>query len=151
MTNIGFTGTRKGMTTEQRLELFSQMEMHVCDGAIARHGDCVGADYEFHHLALTLGFLVTLHPPDYDGLRAFCKGAEHEEDPRPYLVRNRDIVKGSDLMFATPGTSSEVRRSGTWDTIRYAKESRCSLIIIYPNGSTGSRPFLGPRAEETLW
>jgi len=55
-------------------------------------------------------------------------------DPRPPLVRNRDIVDATDMLIAAPATRKEVLRSGTWATIRYAKKMKKWIYIIYPSG-----------------
>jgi hypothetical protein len=49
--HIGFTGTRHGMTPAQR-HAVSQLIAELAAGAAftAHHGDCVGADAEFHDL-----------------------------------------------------------------------------------------------------
>jgi hypothetical protein len=44
---VGFTGTRKGMTPQQRVA-FAELVITLRPTQ-AHHGDCVGADAEFHH------------------------------------------------------------------------------------------------------
>jgi len=56
------------------------------------HGDAVGADAEAHDIAVTLGWNAVSHPPINDAWRAH-KVADEERAPKPYLVRNRDIVE----------------------------------------------------------
>lgn len=102
---------------------------------IFHHGDCVGADAEAHEIAKGHGAYVVVHPPDNDKYRAFCKGDVITE-PKPYLERNEDIIIMCGLLIATPKSMfEEMRGSGTWYTIRKAKEIKRSIIIVYPNGA----------------
>jgi hypothetical protein len=127
---IGFTGTRHGMTSNQKrivahlLRKLQPFEVH--------HGDCIGADAEFHDLAKSVG-LIIVHPPNFATNRAFCKAALISK-PKHYLVRNRDIVDSSDCIIATPASSVEEVRGGTWYTIRYARKMKKSVLIVFPNG-----------------
>ena len=123
---IGFTGTQKGMTLTQQqkvgilIDLFKPDEVH--------HGDCVGADSHFHNICKKRNILTILHPPNVARKRAFCKGGFVLEE-KPYLERNHDIVDNCDLLIATPD-SDEIKRSGTWATIRYANKVGRDVIIV---------------------
>lgn len=130
----GMTGTSRGMTEAQRRKaklLFIRYELDTL-----RHGDCVGADEQCHNIAVRLGISIIVHPPKDPKLRAFCKTGDIKIlKAKPYLDRNKDIVIGSKIVFAFPREMSEVLRSGTWATIRYAKKIGKKLIIVYPDGS----------------
>jgi len=131
---IGFTGTQKGMTKRQRsgVSYYLWFHGHHKFGE-AHHGDCIGADAEFHYLATKLGLTVFKHPAlGVSGKRAFCAGGT-ELPAKPPLVRNRDIVDSVDIMIAAPAQSREVLRSGTWATIRYAKKVGRAIHIVYPS------------------
>ena len=133
---IGFTGTRGGMSTHQRqafrhlLELLTEMEytneLH--------HGDCLGADADAHNLALSAGVPIVIHPPHNPSLRAFCEGAREERDPMAYIERNHAIVDETTVLVACPLEERENVRSGTWATVRYARQKNRCIHIIYPNG-----------------
>lgn len=138
---IGFTGTQKGMNEAQKrlvvkhlkrlAKRYHQVEIH--------HGDCVGADHDFHLLALEHlpHVKVVLHPPANPSKRAFCKSEGQEErQAQAYLVRNHAIVDEVDGMFATPASEEEELRSGTWATIRYSRKTYKPMVILWPNGST---------------
>lgn len=135
---IGFTGTRKSMTKEQKSVVSYHLWVRTSlIGGEVHHGDCIGADVEFHRMAMRLKLEVFKHPaieipPSYQ--RAYCEGGVElgAKDP---LVRNRDIVDAVDVMIAAPAHSHEVLRSGTWTTIRYAKRIGRHLIIVYPDGA----------------
>lgn len=134
ITIIGFTGTREGMTGAQAVELARQLDSRK-PIHLVRHGDCVGSDAEFHAIAIKLGLRIMIHPPTDDKLRAFCKDAIWERDPKGYLARNRDIVKLSTLLIATPKEAEgQEGRGGTWYTINYAREMGLEVLTIYPNG-----------------
>ena len=141
---IGFTGTAKGMTGSQRLALAHGLQ--AFDPTEAHHGDCVGADTEFHNLIRQLfpQAKIVGHPgfPESDSRRA--NNSCDEVRPIPNggpLKRNRNIVDEVDFMFATPLQDNEVLRSGTWSTVRYAGRPNVNrpLMIIWPDGAVENR------------
>lgn len=129
--SLGFTGTQEGMTRKQRhavLELIRAIEPDE-----AHHGDCIGADKDFHHLME--GFedvKIYVHPPLCDDKRAFCEGIILPA--KDYLVRNQDIVRASTVLIATPKEYEEQVRSGTWATARYAWKANKPIHIVLPDG-----------------
>lgn len=131
---LGFTGTQRGMTERQRatvLYLFNELQL-----AVLHHGDCVGADAQAHKLAIVLNARIVLHPPNDDKLRAFCGQANGVHPPKPYLARNRDIVREAhDGLVAAPKGASEEPRSGTWATVRYARKACRKIWIVLPDGT----------------
>ncbi len=132
--HVGFSGTRVGMTTEQITTVDRLLDDDLTT-QFAHHGDCIGADDHFHRLARQQGLKVIGHPPLNDALRAFCEFDECRE-PKPYLERDKDIVDESDWVIFTPGTFSEILRSGTWATIRYARKKNKAGFIVWPDGTT---------------
>lgn len=136
MNHIGFTGTRHGMTEAQKLAVGDLVAREVCsDLTVAHHGDCIGADADFHAIARGQGLAVIGHPPSDDRLRAFCE-CDHAAPPKPYMVRNAQIVAAADLMIATPAEMTEQPRGGTWGTIRIARARGVPLVIVFPDGAT---------------
>jgi hypothetical protein len=130
---IGFSGTRQGMSGSQRETIAKMLISLNPYGASTprgkcRHGDCVGADTEFHVLAKSLGYEIEIHPPVETANRAFCKGGKIHPVKR-YHDRNKDIVDLSDRLLATPGILSR----GTWNAIEYAKRQGKPVMIIYPD------------------
>jgi hypothetical protein len=112
----------------------------------AHHGDCIGADEQFHNLAITHSFAIHLHPPEIRLKRAWCRLAElHDsESPKPYRERNQDIVNAVDLLIATPAqpeADPRSKRSGTWMTIRLARRANKPHVIIYSNGDIEGRDW----------
>jgi hypothetical protein len=73
--SVGFSGTRAGMTAQQKERLeFKLRELRRLDFHWFHHGDCTGADAEAHDIAKTLGYKIAIHPPNEPFLRALKKG-----------------------------------------------------------------------------
>jgi hypothetical protein len=131
---IGLTGTRKGMTAEQKFRV--SMEVSYYQPKEVHHGDAIGADSQFHDIVLekVQNPYIIIHPPTNPKYRAFRKG--HIILPeKPYLARDDDIILASDLMLATPHGKEEILRSGTWATIRHTRKFKKPLIIIHFDGT----------------
>lgn len=103
---IGFTGTSKGMTPYQKQRV-SEL-LRELTPALVRHGDCVGADTEFHQIDNSLNIKTCIHPPDNDSKRAFNQ-SDSILSVKPYLNRNRDIADMSDKLIPTPVSSKKIR------------------------------------------
>jgi hypothetical protein len=132
MVNIGFTGTRYGLNTMQINKIKDLLcnAIKDCNYVEVHHGDCKGADSDFHNICESIGNIhIVVHPPDNDIMRAFCNSKEIK-DKKPYLERNKNIVDISDILIACPIDNNEILRSGTWSTIRYAKKNNVHTIII---------------------
>lgn len=125
---IGFTGTRDGMSEKQKqlleslLTVYPWIEFH--------HGDCLGADAEAHDLAAKFERVIIIHPPTNSALRAF-KNAENAIlcEERPYKERNQLIVMQCNMLIAAPRTS-EMTRSGTWQTVQHARAVNKPILIL---------------------
>lgn len=130
---VGFTGTQNGLNMRQFTFLDGVLFALKEQGAsVARHGDCEGADAQFHELARKHGYWIVIHPPTNDAKRAFCRG-DTILPVKPYLKRNADIVRGSDILLAGPKSLHEkARGSGTWATIREARRRGKTYFILKP-------------------
>ena len=120
-----------------QLSGYSELEIH--------HGDCIGADAEFHDLCLqswpAASVRVVLHPPTVATKRAFKESpGQTDLDPLPYLQRNHAIVDSVDAMLGAPKGMSEELRSGTWATIRYSRKRGVPLRILWPQKPEAARP-----------
>lgn len=138
MIQVGFTGTQQGLTDAQVAEVDRILGELEHDAVTFHHGDCIGADAQAHELAENHCFDVEIHPPDKDAKRAFCFSPVIHE-PKPYLVRNRNIVDATTILIACPN-GEERLRSGTWSTIRYARTRiydglQQRILIIMPFGT----------------
>ena len=137
MKRIGFTGTRHGMTDAQRQVVFAlvrDMTPASEDWDQAHHGDCTGADADFHHIASSLGMYLVGHLPVDDTHRARC-AFDETRSPTTHMARNRAIVAESDVMIACPYEATEQPRGGTWATIRMARKAGKPLAIVLPDGT----------------
>lgn len=135
MIYIGFTGTQRGMTILQQRVVKELLPREF----VAIHGDCVGADADFHDIVRfdhpTARFII--YPSDLLNKRAHCTlwPGDICRPSRPALVRNKDIVGSSDWMIACPGEKQMKIRSGTWSTMRYAQKEDMRVVIVFPDGS----------------
>lgn len=142
-THIGFTGSRRGMSPPQKqtfilvLSSLLSPDRHL-DPQWLHHGDCVGADEIAHRAAKAYKLMIHVHPPLSSKLRAHCQG-DVVSDPKPYLIRNHDIVDISTILIATPSAknwnTTTMRAGGTWHTYRYARRLSHARVVIWPDGS----------------
>jgi predicted Rossmann fold nucleotide-binding protein DprA/Smf involved in DNA uptake len=54
------------------------------------------------------------------------------------LDRNHDIVGACDVLIAAPRQPKEIRRSGTWATVRYADQFGRVIALVVPDGEVQS-------------
>ena len=139
---VGFTGTRDGLTVLQKKALLNQLNSMDIEQAL--HGDCIGADYDFHRLvASNIEYAtISIYPPVNPTHRANCHLIDLTTNvcvqvlkEGEYIARNHNIVDDCDMLIACPKDGVEVMRSGTWATIRYAKKMKKAVCIIYSDGS----------------
>jgi hypothetical protein len=144
--SIGFTGTRKGLPDQQRHAFDRFIIQH--DISDLHHGDCLGADEVAHANFCWLAHdfwarpTIYIHPPNIESMRAHCLTEYDEEassvtvvevEPKPYLDRNKDIVRGRDFLLACP-EGEETLRSGTWSTVRFARKTGVPVVLFWPDG-----------------
>lgn len=146
---IGFTGTRNGMTKEQR----TVVEKFVDDMPVTalHHGACVGSDEQMHRIVI--GFKpdvkITVHPgpdPKSSLVAKWCleEWDTHVLPGKAHLRRNRDIVDAVEVMVATPPTMTNPGRGGTWWTIKEARRLGRAILVVLPDGSLdGPGPATG--------
>lgn len=139
--HIGFTGTRNGMTKAQHDRVMTELDRLTggSDQVVGHHGDCVGADAQFHAmLRLHWGRAVIVgHIPTNQSDRAFCTFDE-TRDPLPYMKRNQRIVDAADVIIATPPTMEPQDRGGTWRTVGLARKAKKPIVVVLPDGSVMS-------------
>ena len=158
--NVGFTGTRKGMTYEQKRSLAVLLDRYGAQHYYPNpnnlkflHGKCLGADEEAARIAANKGYITVAYPSDRaDWTSSYKSDIEMPIRKHP-IERNKDIVKDCDLMIACPSQKEEprsMRAGGTWFTVRFARnKAKVSkrVIIIWPNGNTEVREPDGTRTS----
>jgi hypothetical protein len=125
---VGVTGTREGMSQYQE-DAVRFILNNLCILGALRHGDCIGVDVQIAEIEKQLGGWTIAHPPIVNKYRGFHKSTLIME-PKPFMVRDKDIVDGVDLMIACPKQNYEIVRSGTWATIRYARKKHVPTILL---------------------
>jgi len=153
--DVGFTGTKEGMTTDQLVVVRGIVRQYVeeasYDTAVrVHHGVCVGADEEMDQIAREEGAFVVMHPPTDRKLLADLEprmGVDLWLPPEPYLDRNRAIVRGTSVLVATPKNrempARSTRGSGTWTTVKYGLAKAevtggsYQVRVIQPSGVEG--------------
>lgn len=137
---IAFTGTREGMSAKQVTAVLSLMK--ELQPELVYHGDCIGADTDFHNICILLRGNRT--NPGYPKLHLFPSNRStraHNEDydfiepQQDPLVRDKDMAKRCDRMIACPKEFKEVLRSGTWTTRRYGIAANKIIYTFLPDGS----------------
>ena len=135
MVTVGFTGNRGGLSNSQKTGICEILDKY--SEITVLHGDCVGADTDFHKLCVEYRkshpektIAIGIHPPNNPALRGFNVGDKTAPE-KPYLERNLDIVMGSDLLIACPvDKTKEELRSGTWSTVRQARKRSVPVYLL---------------------
>lgn len=137
---IGFAGSRHGMTDAQCAAIRRQLTawQDLAREVLVIHGGCLGADAQFHAMALEhRGTCVIVRPstlmhwttPLKEGPRVLVLPAKLP------LVRNRDIVRAVEVadgvMLACPDGREH---SGTSYTVRYARRLGVEVTVIGQDG-----------------
>lgn len=121
------TGHGSKEATEYASYMWGEIALSLRDGEVY----AVDPEIDLAHLT---GLIVVGHPPLNESKRAHNKFTSVWCEPRPFIVRNHDIVDLTDWLLATP-KGDEVVRSGTWATVRYARRIDHPVVIVYPDGS----------------
>lgn len=140
---LAFTATRKGITLEQ---IQSAHEIvSVEEPTKFLHGCAEGGDRQLHDVA-TPG-RRELCPSRKEQFRwaldNVVEGDEIRDIPtgkNPEITRNRRMVDRASVLVACPESATEIQRSGTWATIRYARTLGRRIAIISPNGDVSWTP-----------
>lgn len=133
--DIGFSGTHVGLTGPQYDTVFRLLELCRAEYGpfTLHHGQCIGADYQAHLIALGLGCRIVVHPPTNRSKIARVHSGLFRKR-KSYLDRNHDIVEECDAVIIAPREWKERLRNGTWATARYAKKRGRKVIFVFPFG-----------------
>lgn len=141
---VGFTGTREGLTDAQKHAFGTWLYEKCFYGTRMtefHHGCCVGADALAARIVAEEAPMpfpaIHAHPSDLppvwcDPNAMSVSSVQHQ--PKSPLERNRDIVAACDVLLACPKGPEELR-SGTWATIRYARQVKRRIVIFWPDGT----------------
>ena len=128
--NLGFTGTRQGMSERQR-DALERLFQVLAETSTFRHGCCIGADTEASKIAGKFPSIKVIgYPPtntEKADSSAYC---DETLPPQNYISRNHSIVDDCDILIAAPIGRIEWQRSGTWATVRYAQKIGRPCIIL---------------------
>lgn len=130
---IGFTGTRRGMTQLQERE-FRRL-ITVMAPTHFYHGGAIGSD-------VRAAMIVREIRRSYCQIECFPARKNYtplqDEVVHPVtldpIARNPYIIAASEFLIATPYEEQEILRSGTWATIRLARNALMNHTIIGPRG-----------------
>jgi hypothetical protein len=121
---IGFTGTRQGMSPSQAkqlrwiLAILRHADQMITQQTIFIDGDCeTGADREARKMAELSGCEADPVPPANNTSAAL-------------LARDRVIANACHILIAAPLTDKEELRSGTWATVRYARQAGKPVVML---------------------
>lgn len=147
---VGFTGGRNAPTHVEQNLAFRRIVRYLGHTGLYsafHHGQCKGADEFAHRMIAGVGGLphvrsprkweIVVHAP-HDKSQTFELGGESVPvtvlPSLGYLDRNHAIVDASDIMIAMPD-KAETLRSGTWATVRYARETGTPVYILHREGN----------------
>lgn len=141
VSDLGFSGSRGGITPEQKLALISFLQALYRAPGFTRfhHGDCRGADDIAARAAYEIGYEIIVHPgPDGRDAGRWRRAVDQPRvtvlDRQPFRERNQAIVDASQGLLACPsGAEEDQRRSGTWQTVRMARARGIDCWVIPPD------------------
>jgi hypothetical protein len=113
--DIGFTGTRKGMSSSQTDQLYQVLSWFEGEDKFF-HGDAEGSDKQAAKIAME----------EY-GMMARPIRIKKGETP---LQRDDRLVKEIECLIAAPFQNKEIIRSGTWYTVRQARKKGIPIIFL---------------------
>lgn len=136
MRHIAFTGTRRGMTPQQRLAFSIWIRDEREHNEITlHHGMCIGADAHAHRIAEAHSCLTHGYPPINQDHADMSLNVDFIAEPGDFLIRDQWLIDASEILVAAPKGFEEERRSGTWATVRYARRSGKPVVMIWPDGT----------------
>ncbi len=133
---LGFSGTRMGPTPAQH-DAFRDFVRRFRPARFV-HGGARGCDTLAHYVvrAACPDIVIEIHPTEDAGSTVWMPSGNCEIYPKlPPLERNRIIVSRCYGLLAMPQRDAEDwAGSGTWATVRYAREIGCPVYIVRSYG-----------------
>jgi len=132
-THLGFTGTRQGMTRAQAAAVTALLQ--ACPPQTFHHSDALGAETEVHALVRQQcpATQIMVHPPTRSAQRSFCV-ADIWRPTLPYFLCQQAVVQASDVLLAVPQSAAEMRRSGCWQAVQYARAVGTPVVLVRATG-----------------
>lgn len=141
--NIGFTGTRRGLTIKQIEAVMSILEANYIAGAKEfHHGNCIGADEQAAQMAKEIGYATIAHPSNLSAKYQSAFRSSVILRPEPPLVRNQIILSISQYIICCPKNfimPESLRGQGTWWTIQESDRLMHPMVTIYPDGTASQK------------
>jgi hypothetical protein len=126
---IGFAGSRTGMTDTQIQKVKEVLAKY--DVVEVHHGDCLGADAQFHDICTEKGLKIIVHPPLSKEFRAFkTTGSTTILTEKAYNARNTELVESCDFFIGCPAKWKTNPHSGTWKILECALQQKMSAQIF---------------------
>ena len=136
---LGITATRKGLSDGQWEALDHMVPIVDSEVTELHHGMCTGGDEQIVDELDRPDLEIVAHPGPrsrYQSDRARWASTRVLPE-KDFIARNHDIVHSVDELWAFPEGPEKKRGSGTWATIRYARDiAHIPVIIFWPNGQT---------------
>jgi hypothetical protein len=156
--HVGITGTRNPLSGPQSATLGTVLaEVSATAGGplVLHHGVCQGTDRTAHLIVRQIGgWLIEGHPGRSSDGKSPWRATDIEadcdvlHDVLPYAMRNEDITTACSLIVAAPlhpEDDPRSRRSGTWMTVRMARQRSRDIVIAWPDGAYESIAARGDR------
>ena len=133
---VGITGTQQGLNSVQYYWAGFVVELLWRKMWELHEGHCIGADEDVTRIVRRRrgdreGPKIYGHPSNMPD-RTSVLEVDVMYPPLPPLERNHVIVDVSHILVALPHEREERLRSGTWATVRYARQQNRPIIYIYP-------------------
>jgi hypothetical protein len=132
-----FTGTRQGMTPRQHQTGFRLLDVLKPD--LMNNGCCVGSDRDWHSMCRDTATIQTeYHPCNHLQMEWAKVVRQSNEFIHPVLgpiKRNHKMADSARGLIAMVSSYAQIRRSGTWATVRYALNKNMPVWIVYPDGT----------------
>jgi hypothetical protein len=135
---LGVTGTRTNVMKVQVRGLWA--EYKAAGEFRLIHGGAIGGDEIADSVARLYNLLsVDIYPCEPKRYEYWQRKIKDDittiHEVRLPLVRNRIIARDCDRLLALPREMQETLRSGTWATVRYARQNKKPITILFPDGS----------------